>query len=156
MNKNIVCLLLFALLFSSCSIGQQLTSKESGSLQRILYTYFKGPTWEEKPGSDEAFLCLVRIDNTGKAVAVRFLSGKLNAGPAFDIFNKMSLHSFEQWQSEKCKNKTIIIPIALVTKNKTLNNVYEEAGIDHFNPGETKDIVIIRGVDFSWPMPPKF
>jgi hypothetical protein len=63
----------------------------------------------------------------------------------------MRATDFKNWKVEKCKGKTIVIPILILSRIKSHYELLKEAGLDAYNSGVMGNLIISRGVDFSWP-----
>lgn len=158
MRNHPLYIFIIAVGFCSCAYSQSITAKESGALQGALSEFFNRniPNNEMFPRSKigaplEAFICLLKIDSAGKIVHVNFLANDKFKDSAYSIFSKMKPSDFKNWQVEKCKTKTIAIPIFMLSNGGGHKYINEASGLAGFKPGETESLIIVRGIDFSWP-----
>jgi hypothetical protein len=158
MYKAIFNILFTCLFFCFTGNAQSLTSKQASDLQNTLHGFFdkniprdeKNPLLKVDPPS-EAFLCLLSIDSIGRVDGVHFLGENRFKDCAYSIFSTMRATDFKNWKVEKCKGKTIVIPILILSRIKSHYELLKEAGLDAYKSGEMGNLIISRGVDFSWP-----
>jgi hypothetical protein len=155
MKRNTL-ILAFCLLSVRPCFAQCMTAKEANQLEGVIHNFFDSPDWEKriahnKPGArSEAFICLLSIDSNGKVTAVNLLADEKNRDSAFAIFSKLEPKHFKDWQAKSCKNKTVIVPIALLTSSEKPK--YVKDLMSALRSAEGKNYIITRECAFGWPV----
>jgi hypothetical protein len=156
MRKSIY-LIIISILFTLSGYSQSVTKEETAAIQRSLYNFFiahlDGSTQairNREKSPSEAFLCLLTIDSVGKINGVHFLGEAKYEDSAYQIFSKMQPSDFNDWKVEKCKGKTLVMPILILSRNSNAS-LFKDSGISAFlKAAEMGNLIIVRGFDIGW------
>lgn len=140
------------LLFSSCGFAQTMSLNESVKLQNIVYHYFDNSPLQSyvKAGSaSETFLLLLSTNNNGEIDSISFLSDTNNKDSGFVVISRLKADIFKTWQSKKCKNKTIMIPITILSQSNNPSYVRNIATSKFFKLSESGNLIVLEGFTFG-------
>src|SRR5687768_12187257 len=119
-------LLLMTLVFLAGSLpGQSLSKKDLSQLQLIFYDFLTGQDLPELNDirKSELFVCLLDLDSGGKVNAIHLLSDEKSIDTAYLILHRLTPADFKAWRSEKCKGKTLIIPILSIVPGNIAEHI---------------------------------
>jgi len=142
--------LIFFMLFLYESFSQSLTKKDLRFVYSTIEIFISGQendnekTWER---NSEFIFCFLKIDSAGTINDVSLFSNDKNHDSTFFYLSRIKPDLFNKWIGEKCKNKTIMIPIYSYSRDgKTPEEVKALSKFYSRIPGaiiEEKDNVIV-------------
>jgi hypothetical protein len=99
--------------------AQSLNKKQLSQLQGIIVDFLDKDENANKDRPSEFMLCLLEIDSIGAVAQIHLLADEKNKDSAYGILSRLTPDVFHNWKVEKCKNKTIIIPIINIALGKS-------------------------------------
>ena len=146
--------------------AQSLDQKEIYHLQatiiNFLYAQDNIPNANTKRSS-EFIVCLLQIDSIGKIKSIQLFADNGNKDSVFIYLNRITTSVFKDWKSERCKGKTILMPIVAISHGKSpdyMNNLIDKRYIKPIAViSETDKLIVITPIQYTppydeWENPP--
>jgi hypothetical protein len=103
----------------------------------------------------EFIICLLDIDTTGTVSNIHLLADDKNKDSTYSYLSRMTGNAFKNWKFEKCKNKTIAIPLLSLVEGKDPENIRRLRELYAFKrlvvEYETSSLVLISAIAYETP-----
>lgn len=81
--------------------------------------------------------------------SISFLSDTNNNDSGFVVISRLKVDDFKGWQSKNCKNKTIMIPITILSQTNKASYVKDIATSKFFKSSESGNLIVLEGFTFG-------
>jgi|GEM_PF-3967200 len=161
MNKKVFFSLICIFHFIS-AYTQSLSNNEIYLLQAIISNFVAEK--DNRPNakterSSELMFCLLQVDSTGRINSIDIFADDKNKDSTYSYLSRMSPLVLKDWKSEKCKGKTLLMPVVSISYGKIpdyMNNLIDERFIKPLAVmGEINKLVVITPLQYGTPVTEK-
>lgn len=110
------------------AFSQSLNSKELGALYDCvgMYLHYQEKS-DERKGASEYVVCFLDVDSSGRIANINLLADPQNRDSVYSYLSRLSTTAFAKFKADKCKGKTIMLPVVVV------GNIKSPAYIERLN-----------------------
>jgi hypothetical protein len=150
---SLICLFHFLTAFT-----QSLDKNEIYHLQALIINFLSDqdnmPNAKTKRSS-EFMVCLLQLDSSGKIYNIYIFSDDKNKDSTYSYLSRMTPIIFNGWKSEKCKGKTLLMPVVSIAHGKSpayMKNLIDERYVKPIGViSETNKLIIVTPLQYAPP-----